>query len=355
MAQSLTEADSFLVVRLGALGDALRVCPAVRRLRRDRPRARIGWAVEDWVHPLLAPNPNVDRFHVLDRRALRAGGAAAAREFFRFTRELRSYRYDVALDFHGRLKSGLVTRLSGAPWRIGYSARQSSEMNHLFTNLHVRLEDPLENRVLRFLHLLAPLHISTEYDPADHGLPFEAGAMERAAAWYDAAGRPELAVFAGSSPNRAAYYRWPVDRWIDLIGRLGKAGIRSAAFWGPDEEALTREIAARAGPSCVLCPPTGLPEMLAMIGRFRAYIGSNTAATHMAWMQGVPTALFTGLADARTDAPLPPVPSRSLRTAGPSRGAAAKHRSADEVMAVPVEEAFEAVRGLLEEACTRTI
>ena len=36
------EANSFLVVRLGAIGDALRVCPAIRRLRHERPDATVG-------------------------------------------------------------------------------------------------------------------------------------------------------------------------------------------------------------------------------------------------------------------------------------------------------------------------
>ena len=104
MAHSLGEAESYLVVRLGAVGDALRVCPAVRRLRRERPHARIGWAVENWVYPVLAPSSDVDRFHILDRRALRAGGRAALREMRRFSGEVRGAHYDVALDFHGHLK-----------------------------------------------------------------------------------------------------------------------------------------------------------------------------------------------------------------------------------------------------------
>ncbi len=65
------EQARILVVRLGAIGDVLRVLPAVRRLRVRRPDVSIAWAVEDWVYPLLADNPNIDRFHVLQRNALR--------------------------------------------------------------------------------------------------------------------------------------------------------------------------------------------------------------------------------------------------------------------------------------------
>jgi ADP-heptose:LPS heptosyltransferase len=345
---ALAAAESFLVVRLGAIGDALRVCPAVRRLRRDRPQARIGWAVEHWVHPLLASSPNVDCFHVLDRRAVRAGGRAALGEWRRFLREVRSEHYQVALDFHGRFKSGIVTRASGARWRLGYPAGQCTEGNHLFTNVHVRLDDPLENRVQRFLRLLCPLGVDITPDLDDLGLPLTAESVARASAWYEAAGRPALAVYPGTSANQAAYHRWPADKWAGLLRELGRRGTRSVVFWGPDDETYASGIASAAGEACAPAPRTTLPEMMAMLGRFRAFIGTNTAAAHMAWMQRVPTAFFSGPALPRTDAPLPPTPSRVLRADSRVRPGVSKRRQADVVVAVPVEEAVAAVCGLLE-------
>ncbi len=347
MAHLLAEAESYLVVRLGALGDALRVCPAVRRLRRERPHARIAWAVEDWVHPLLAPTREVDRFHILRRGELRAGGLRAFGEWRRFIGEIRAARYDVALDFHSRLKSGVLTRLSGARWRLGYPAGQDTEMNHWFTNVQVRLDDSDESRVLRFLHLLAPLGISTDYDPKDLGLPLDPAAVARAQEWYERAGRPEVAVFAGSSQHQASYNRWPAEKWTDLLKRLAAEGLRSVLFWGPAEEAFTKEIASAAGAACQLGPKTTLPEVMAMIGRFRVFIGSNTAAMHMAWMQGVPTAFFSGAPEPRTHAALPPVPCRVLRADSKVQAGLSKRHQPEVVSAVPVDEAFEAVTSLL--------
>jgi ADP-heptose:LPS heptosyltransferase len=347
VAHSLAEAESFLVVRLGALGDSLRVCPAVRRLRRERPNARIAWAVEDWVHPLLAPSRDIGRFHILDRGALRGGGLRALGEWRRFLGEIRDARYEVALDFHSRLKSGLVTRLSGARWRLGYPAGQDTEMNHWFTNVHVRLDDPDESRVLRFLHLLAPLGISTDYDPSELGLPLDPGAVARAREWYEHAGRPEVAVFAGSSQHQAGYNRWPAEKWIALLKRLAAEGLRSVLFWGPAEESFTKEIASAAGPGCASGPETTLPDVMAMIGQFRVFIGSNTAAMHMAWMQGVPTAFFSGPPEPRTHAALPPVPCRVLRADAKVRPGVSKRFQPEVVSAVPVDEAFDAVTSLL--------
>lgn len=335
-------------MRLGAIGDCLRTLPAVRRLRRELPEARIGWCVEHWVAPVLEGNPDVDCFHVLDRRALRANPAAALAEARRLTRELREEHYDVALDFHGRLKSGVVSLLSGARYRLGYARGDSTELNHFFTNIHVRLEDRWENRVLRFLHLLAPLGIPTHFDASETGLYVAPGRRRQAERWHAEAGSPALAVYPGSSRRRARD-RWPADKWSELLARLGSAGVASVVFWGPDEAQLVQAVAAKAGQSCRFAPPTTLPEMMAMIGCFRAFIGSDTAAMHMAWLQGVATAVFTSPKPVRTFAPLDPVPHRVLRAEGYVVPGVRESRQPREVVtAVSVDEAFAAVQSLLQ-------
>jgi heptosyltransferase-1 len=344
---SSTGGERILVVRFGAIGDCLRVLPAVRRLRRDLPKARIGWAVEQWAYPALVGNPNVDRFHVLDRSRLGRGPRRAYTELRRFLGDVRAGGYDVLLDFHGRLKSGLLSGLSGIPRRIGYDRAHASEGNHLFNNVHVGLEDPWENRVLRFLHLLEPLGIDTSYDAGDIGLHVPPEIARAARQWYEDLGRPELAVYPGTSRARA-HERWPARKWVDLLRRVGREQVRTVVFWGPAEQSLAESVAAAAGPACRLAPPTTLPEMMAMIGCFRAFVGSDTSAMHMAWMQGVPTGVFAGPKPPRTIAPMAPVPSYVLRADEYVDQRLRPSRQPDEIVtAVPVGEAFEAVAQLL--------
>ena len=347
--------ERILVVRLGAIGDALRVLPAVRRLRQERPGATIAWAVEQWVYPALAGNPHVDRFHVLDRGALRAGPWRALPEIVRFVREVRAGRYQTVLDFHGRLKSGLVGWSTGAPVRIGYVRGQCTEGNHLFTNVHVTLDDPLENRVLRFLHLLRALGIEADFDPRETGLSVPADARERARRWHQEYGRPVVAAFPGTSRRQAAYHRWPAEKWIDLLGRLGSEGLGTMVFWGPDDAQEARAIAAAVPTGCRLAPATTLPELMAMVALCRVYIGSNTAATHMAWLQGVPTAVFLGPAHPRTDAPLPPVPSRVLSAVEHFVPGQRKREQPAVVAALSVDTAYAAVHELLDQCASRPV
>jgi len=48
-------------------------------------------------------------------------------EMRRFVEDLRMRKFDVVLDFHGILKSGLLSFLSGSPRRIGYDRRATKE------------------------------------------------------------------------------------------------------------------------------------------------------------------------------------------------------------------------------------
>lgn len=335
-----------LVVRLGAIGDCLRVLPSLVRLREAFPAAEIGWAVESLSAPLLAGHPAITRLHVVDRRAMRASPWSAWGELRRVGRELGDARYDVAIDFHTRIKSGYLTWASGAPRRIGLDRGSGTEANFLFTKEHVSLHDRYENRVLRFGRLLAPLGLDLNGATASAGLWVEPAAADRARAIYQQCGRPDVAIFPGTSARRSND-RWPAAKWREAIARLGDAGLTSMVLWGPGEMEAAAE-AAGASASSTVAPPTTLPEMMALLGCFRLYVGANTAALHMAWMQGVPAVVLAGGRPWRTDAPLPPVPSMMLSAGGiePARklrGEAARRA----VEGIGVDDVLAAARRLL--------
>lgn len=336
-----------LVVRLGAIGDCLRVLPAVARLRQEFPDSHIAWAVEHWVYPVLAGNPLVDEFYILDRGKLKAGPGSAIREIWRLSSEIRAGDYDVLLDFHSRLKSGVISWLSRIPRRIGYAKGDSTEGNHWFMTERVSLEDRWENRVLRFLHLLQPLGISARYDVDAAGLYINGEAAQFAIDWVQDQKETPLAVYPGCSTPRIKE-RWPADKWVLLLKRLAERGVASTIFWGPAEYDFARRIASNVEHGCQLAPQTTLPQLMALLGQCRAYLGSDTAAMHMAWMQGVPTAVFMGPKPLRTAAPMPPVPHRLLRAEHLYNEDLGPGQQSDQlVQALDVDTVFDAVMDLL--------
>lgn len=103
-----------LVVRLGAMGDVIAALPAVASLKHSIPHSRITWVIEPRWTPLLEGNPYVDAIVQLNRRSLTSIRSA--------WRDLRSVRFDLAVDFQGLIKSALVAA-SARPERIfGFDA-----------------------------------------------------------------------------------------------------------------------------------------------------------------------------------------------------------------------------------------
>jgi len=108
-----------LAVRLGALGDIIHTLPAVASLKHSYPGCRLSWAVEPKWMPLLEGNPFVDRLVPILRDSLST--ILASR------RELRTERYDFAVDFQGLLKSALVASASHPGRIFGFHQSQTRE------------------------------------------------------------------------------------------------------------------------------------------------------------------------------------------------------------------------------------
>jgi heptosyltransferase-1 len=100
---------SILIVRLGAMGDIIHSLPGAASLRQSFPQARISWVVDPKWAPLIEGAGIADRLVPFRREDLKSWMATA--------RELRSERYDLAVDFQGLVKSAVVAHVA-RPERI---------------------------------------------------------------------------------------------------------------------------------------------------------------------------------------------------------------------------------------------
>ncbi|HXE65345.1 MAG TPA: glycosyltransferase family 9 protein [Bryobacteraceae bacterium] len=108
------DVNNILIVRLGAMGDILHALPAAIALRRSFPSARMVWAVEEKWAPLLERNGIVDDVVLFHRH--RPGTWNKTR------RALRAYRFDLAVDFQGLIKSALVAHFARPERIAGFDA-----------------------------------------------------------------------------------------------------------------------------------------------------------------------------------------------------------------------------------------
>ena len=103
-----------LFVKLGAIGDIVHTLPSLSAVRRAHPGAHITWAVEKRSAEIIRGNELIDELLEFDTRAMREGSIAQEiiPEIRRQIGPLRKLDLDIAIDFQGLLKSGVIAKLS---------------------------------------------------------------------------------------------------------------------------------------------------------------------------------------------------------------------------------------------------
>ena len=277
--------NSFLIVRLGALGDIVHAIPVAAALRRAFPSARIDWLVGSRQREFLDLVPVVDR-----RLVIRERDAGAGRSYLSAMGELRRHRYDVVFDLQGLLKSAVLARAAGAARVVGFSTPYLRE--RLARLFYTDAYDPGGRGMYdpdSTLHVVqANLGMLTVIGLTSQVAEFP---IER----IDSAGAREIRGRVGSRyallnpgaawPNK----RWPADRFGALALELrAQHGLTSLVCWGPGEESLARDVVQASSGAAVLAPATSIADLVSLIGTAAVMVSGDTGPAHIAAALGTP-------------------------------------------------------------------
>ncbi|MEM6911314.1 MAG: glycosyltransferase family 9 protein [Verrucomicrobiota bacterium] len=107
-----------LVLKPSSLGDIVHTLPVVHAIKKAHPGWRLHWVVNPEWAPLLEGNADLAGRIRFPRRSLR--GLALPFRFHAWAKTLPAKGpWDLALDFQGLLRSGLMACYSRAPHRLG--------------------------------------------------------------------------------------------------------------------------------------------------------------------------------------------------------------------------------------------
>jgi heptosyltransferase-1 len=275
---------SILIVRLSALGDVIHVLPSLAALRAAFPSAHIGWVVEDRAGSLLEGHPHIDRLHLVRRkrwmsavRGKQALGLGAVRtELLQTLRGIREQRYEVAIDFQSNFRSGALTRLSGAPRRIGQPSPHSKEGSGMF---FTDSPDPVPSdvpKIERNLELLRCLGVRPESTPRGVLPP------RRPFALPPPGDVGRVILHAGVSA-KGAVKAWREERFAQLGAALAARGAQVYFVWGGEKERAQADRLAAAAPGTQPAPPTeGLGPLCAFLEQADLFVGVDSGPLHLA-------------------------------------------------------------------------
>lgn len=310
-----------LIIRLSAIGDVARTLPALRALRSRFPSAYIAWVVEDSAHDLLQDHPDLDRVFVVKRREWTEKIVKGHRlleplqEARALCRAIRGDHFDMVLDFHGILKSAVISILSGAPLRVGLSRKYCKEGNYLFTNRHIDVGSTALNRIERNIRFIRFLGIdSGNHDPIVPVTGEDREVIDAFLQEKGLAGRtPLIAIHPGTS-SKTLYKRWDPQSYARVADKLIEEHQAAVVWtWGPGEsETVSSIVAGMRHHSTVACR-LRLRQLAELFRRCDLFLGSDSGPMHIASLVKTPVVVIYGPTDHRVNAPYEHTPHLVLR------------------------------------------
>jgi ADP-heptose:LPS heptosyltransferase len=243
--------------------------------------------VEDRCAPVLLEREDLDAIHVLPRQSVRRAVRGRPWRLPSVTRDFRlglqGARYDVAIDLQGNLKSGLVTRASGASLRLGYARGATKELNHLHTTRRWRPPTAPQHRIERYLGLVSAL-LGEALPYRAPGFPLSAAERRSAAELLAQRGLPPsgTALLHPGTSGFGSFKRWPPAHFGLLAQQLAERGWSVGVTVGPGEAALGEEVVRVSAGRATLLAPDGLRSLAALIETAGLFVAADTGPLHLA-------------------------------------------------------------------------
>lgn len=283
-----------VIVKLSSIGDVVHALPAVTAIRRALPDACISWVVERRASAMLKGSPVIDDLIEIDTRAWRAALLRGAT-----IKEVRSrIAYirgpdtggdtDIAIDFQGLIKSGLVAKATGARRRIGFETRELRESASRFF-----LTEQVETS--RFKHVIDKNIALAGAAIGDAGVScaryeFPITVSPDDERYIEEAINNRGGAFAIINPGGG----WPTKLWsASAYGQLAdwlhtEHGLVSFITYGPGEESLVQTVATASKTGAARPFASTLKQFVALARKASLFVGGDTGPLHLAAASGTP-------------------------------------------------------------------
>ena len=345
--------ERLLIVRLSAMGDVIHTLPAAYALREAYPHATIGWLIEErWAELLCAPGaprrgprspqrPLADWVHTVNLTGWpkSLGTIATLQQIATVWNDVRSARYEVAVDLQGAIRSALLARWSGAGIVYGAAEPRESPASMWYTRTAVARGSHVIEQNVSVAEAVAQQKMKIPLVE----FPRDPAAEARIDALLSEQGIIDFAILNPGAGWGAK--RWPAERYGQVAGKLASEGVRSIVNYGPGEESLAKEAeAASAGAARGM--KCSITELIALTRRARLFVGGDTGPMHLAAALQVAVVAIFGPTDPARNGPYG-TRSVVLRSSASSTSHARSSQPDEGLLEIGVDAVGAAVRKLL--------
>jgi heptosyltransferase I len=295
---------NILIIKLSAIGDVVQTLPALEAIKKTYPDSSITWVVEEAAADILIGHPLINTLLISRRKtwlrmlndphaAIR--GVAYLAKFFR---DLRRIRYDIAIDFQGLLKSGVIIGFARAKRKIGFD--RTREHAYRFLNERLPAYDKEKHALQRYLDVARYLGAVDPSPACTLPIEQERLKMKQRISTIRPSGRPLVVV------NPIARWKtklWPEKHFADLADNLKTEKSAVVVFTGSPQDRILNDriISMMHSHAHNWAGETSLKELAALASLADVFITTDTGPMHLAAAAGAKVlALFGPTAPWRT-------------------------------------------------------
>ncbi|MZR62538.1 glycosyltransferase family 9 protein [Alcanivorax sp. DP30] len=276
-----------LLIALPHLKAMLDAHPQALLVTNIRYRELVEQSLPEEERLLFYPEPALAASQPLLRRAI---------SYLGFVRALRRFSAEVVVDIEGEQKSATLTRLSGAPKRIGPPRRHGRWFYNVLCETNWSA-----HRWLGYASLSQP----AAQAPASY-LPLttsDAGEEEMRQATVSLPAGPRVLIHAGATKT---YKMWHPEQFASLCQRLRRMDCIPILIGAgrKDRAQIDRVQSFLCEPVSDLCDQLSLSAMVALMKSSQGYVGNDSGPMHLAAACGLPTVALFGPTDDTLWAPL---------------------------------------------------
>lgn len=266
-----------LIVKPSSLGDIVHSLPVLNTLNRCFPDAEIHWVVARGFEGILEGHPMVKRLWIINKdgwRNIKRTGATIS-ELRRLFKDLKAERFDYVIDLQGLFRSGLITKATGAPVRIGFmEAREGSTVFYTHTVAGGR-DIHAVDRYLKIVGFLGCTINSVRF-------PFPPTSNSLSITLYSLLSG-DYAVIAPAARRQAN--RWPAVRFGEVASLLP---VKTVVIGNESDRSLAdKVVAASKGMSVSIAGRTDLKGLVEVIKGARFMVCNDSGPMHIAAALGI--------------------------------------------------------------------
>ncbi len=284
--------NNILIIKPSSIGDVIHALPFLKAIRGRYPDAVISWLINRGIDEIIRDNPNLDEVILFERK--RWGGFDDIGYKFKglteFIRELRQKGFDLVIDLQGLFRSGIITYLSGADYRIGFA--NAREFSPVFYNYKVS-HPPIEmHAVDRYLFIAKELGADITQKDFTINIPVKEKGYIDGLIGKDKK-RPLIAI---NPSARWETKMWPLKRYAELIDAIAAKLKAQPVLIGSkeDEVRINEMLSMTKSKPLNLSGKTSLLQLSALLKKADLLITNDSGPMHIAAAVGTPVVAIFG-------------------------------------------------------------